>query len=146
MASAFEHPLPYPSEDNIDYIQPLAKILKEWHSRYFSFRRPMLVYTSGPGFVEIFDTRGEEAQEYMLTGIAAAIVLLCSDICLQDTIVDYIRSTWGDKHVPEVEPILEMLVANRLVYREDDQYLTLAISRRMLQEEINLTSQLHPKH
>ncbi|HLP61465.1 MAG TPA: RiPP maturation radical SAM C-methyltransferase [Candidatus Deferrimicrobium sp.] len=146
LASAFEHPLPYPSEDNIDYIQPLAKLLKEWQNRYFSFKRPMLVYTSGPGFVEIFDTRGEEAQEYILTGLAAAIVLLCSDICLRDTIVDRIRSTWGDKHVPEVAPILEMLEANRLVYREDDRYLTLAISRRKLQEEINLTSQLHPKN
>jgi ribosomal peptide maturation radical SAM protein 1 len=146
LASSFEHPLPYPSSNGIDYIQPLARIIKEWNNRYYSLRRPMLVYTSGPGFVEVFDTRGEETQEFVLTGLAAAIIVLCSDICLNDTIVHHIRSTWGDEYLHDIKPILDMLVANRLVYREDERYLTLAIPRRMLQEEINFTVQFQPRH
>jgi ribosomal peptide maturation radical SAM protein 1 len=142
LAYAFEHPHPYPAADGIDYIRPLAIAIKEWRSRYYSLRRPTLLFTHGPGFAEVTDTRGAEAREFVLAGPAAAILVFCADIHSKMAIVGHVREQCGDLYGEEdVDAVLEELTADGLLYGEENRYVTLAIPQRALHREVCFAAQ-----
>ena len=135
MAFLFE----YPGLDqfgNAFYIRPVAGAVRDWRKRYYSANRPILSFSHGLNFVKISDSRLGKADEYVLSGPAASVFLCCQEIRSRRSIGEAIGNSWnGSCEAAEIDDILAELVRGRLLYCENDRYLSLAIPERAIRRE-----------
>jgi hypothetical protein len=92
------------------------------------------VYRRGPGFVNIIDHRFLAAREhrYTLEGPEALIYFACEAGATVRQIAQTLgRNGHGAVPVTTIESVLRELVAARLVYEEEGQYLSLALPERL---------------
>jgi len=133
IAFSFEHPREAQLLD-AGYIVPVAEAVRVWREAYFGPNRPYLTYAVGPGFVDVYDTRTAEAVETRLSGVAASIFTFCDSIRTQKQVREHAQSTSGCEYSDE---IIEDLVQKRLLIREGQRVLGLAVRLRGLASEIN---------
>jgi ribosomal peptide maturation radical SAM protein 1 len=115
--------------DPESYTQGLRKAVERWreaNKRSFGSLR----YRRGPGFLVVHDRRpGLESADYRFDGPEAKIYLACdagatpAELCAQ-------LAADGDDPLDadEIKEFLDELVAARLMYREENRYLALAIA------------------
>jgi ribosomal peptide maturation radical SAM protein 1 len=117
------------------YVEPLRRAIETWQANGAAGYRS-LRYRRGPGFLVIHDRRPNiEAADYTLGEREAQLYLACEDGATPAEASQALRSAGGmDVSPGEVREYLDALVAMRLVYKEDDRYLTLALPA-MLPEE-----------
>lgn len=108
---------------------PVEKALRVWEKSYERLqekdkKRPILSYRDGRDFLIITQRRWqEEPAVHRLTGASRAIYLYCTmHRALQDILTQFPRL-----HEDPVRSFLAMLVGKRLMYRENDRYLSLAV-------------------
>jgi len=113
------------------YVTGLTDAVEQW--RQFSKDGPgYLCYRRGPGFLSVEDRRaGLEAADYRFDGIEGKIYLACD----AGATVDYLSTQFavsGDEELDaqEIEEFLDDLVQARLMYREGNCFLSLAIPVR----------------
>jgi hypothetical protein len=111
------------------YTRELAEAVERWRELK-ECAAGSLFYRRGPGFLLVQDRRpGLEAADYRFDGVEAKIYLACdpgttvAQICRQLVIE-------GDTSVDEVEieNYLQELVEAKLMYREGNSFLSLAIA------------------
>jgi len=110
--------------------KPVRDALKIWEQDWHRLRKgpdsgPVLGYRDGRDFIVIRQRRvASPALTHRLTGVSAAIYRRC----LQPQSFQDIRS--GTSAIPEekIRAFLKMMVAKRLMFEEDDWFLSLAVS------------------
>jgi ribosomal peptide maturation radical SAM protein 1 len=116
-----------------EYIVSLKRAHQQWKELY-RLRRPRLVYRRGPGFVNIIDQRFLAAREhrYTLEGTEALIYFACEAGATVRQIAHVLgRNGHGAVSSSTIESVLRDLVAARLVYEEEGQYLSLGLPERL---------------
>jgi len=109
--------------------RPVETKLRQWHNDYFSMQRrtrgkPALMFRDGERFILISQCfPDQETIRHRLTGISADIYRFCTTPQRLDQITEKFIS-----HRPEqIEPFLKSMVAKRLMFNEQDSYLSLAV-------------------
>jgi ribosomal peptide maturation radical SAM protein 1 len=103
--------------------------------KVFSKDRLTLTLERGEDFIIIRDRRaGLTQQDYTFTGAAAALYLGCDAGATVAQLQPIYRAASGNPGAPasEIETFLERLTAARLLYKEGNTYLSLAVSPRPL--------------
>jgi ribosomal peptide maturation radical SAM protein 1 len=114
------------------YVTELKDAVDEW--RNFSREGPgSLYYRRGPGFLRVEDRRaGLEAADYRFDGIEEKIYLACDSGATADQLsTRFEADDEEDLDAEEIEEFLDDLVQARLMYREGNCFLSLAIPARM---------------
>jgi len=112
--------------------QPVKKKLKDWERSYAEFhRRPssnhILSYRDGRGFLIIRQQRdGAEPLTHRLEGMSRAIYLFCDHRRSIKRIADRFQGVPEDKTLP----FLKMMVKKKLMFEENEKYLSLAVPAR----------------
>jgi len=96
-----------------------------------------LFYRRGPGFILVHDRRpGFEQADYRFEGAEASIYLGCdAGITSTDLSAALGNAGYDSFNAPEIEEYLQELVDARLIYREGNRFLSLAIAARSDVEE-----------
>ncbi len=112
--------------------RPVEDALGAWQKSYEKLHggenpSPILSYRDGGSFLIISHRRidGEPAV-HRLTGSSRAIYLFCS---AQRTLADIVTRFPGIGEA-KIKPFLDMMVAKKLMYREDDRCMSLAVRLR----------------
>jgi ribosomal peptide maturation radical SAM protein 1 len=119
---------------------PVKKKLKAWKKTYATLRQGekhenILSYRDGRNFLIIRQKRIEgEPLTHRLEGTGRAVYLFCQKHRTIKRIVNRFSSTPADR----VEPFLKMMVDKKLMFREDDRYLSLAVPDRPHQKHLAL--------
>ncbi|MBM7865671.1 RiPP maturation radical SAM protein 1 [Heliobacterium gestii] len=144
--------------EDLDYLNRITEAIKEWNIRYGGNHRPVLAYESGAGHVKIYDSRFGRFKSILLRGLAAIIFLHCDDIKTLNSIMETAQSG-GDRHDRDeeapyaasldaargggqaasqeaIQRILEQLQFKKLMIREGDRYLSLAVQLKDIQHRI----------
>jgi hypothetical protein len=110
------------------YSAPLRRAIELWWENYPHALRS-LRYRKGPGFLVIGERRPNlQAVDYTLGEREAAIYLACEDGATPAQAARAVREAGlGDVNAGEVRAYLDELTARRLLYKENDQYLALAL-------------------
>jgi ribosomal peptide maturation radical SAM protein 1 len=111
------------------YSDKLREAVQRWQERSPSDARS-LFYRRGPGFIIVFDRRpGFDSAEYRFDGAAAKIYLGCDSGATANALHSALLADGdGTFSVEEIEEYLNELVKSRLMYREGDLFLSLAIA------------------
>jgi ribosomal peptide maturation radical SAM protein 1 len=124
------------------YVAGLGDAVERW--RKFSEDGPgYLCYRRGPGFLSVQDRRaGLEAADYRFDGIEEKIYLACDAGATADQLSTQLAME-GDEELDaqEIEEYLDDLVQARLMYREGNRFLSLAIPVRMVATTSNASSE-----
>jgi ribosomal peptide maturation radical SAM protein 1 len=117
--------------DPEQYIGPIRRLVDEWNDGYATGFRS-LSYRRGPDFLRISDRRPNlPARDYTLGEREALIYLVCEDGATPAEIGRVLVAEGADDvSEDEIREFLDGLVASRLVYRERDRYLALALPPR----------------
>jgi hypothetical protein len=115
--------------DPSTYTGNLAEAIKQWRDvadsayRSLSFRR-------GPGFLVVNDRRpGFEKADYQFDGIEAEIYLACDAGTTPERIRAQLPADGDDTpDVDEIREFLDELVDSKVMYREGNSYLSLAVA------------------
>jgi len=107
------------------------EVLARWREDH-AINYGRLWYRRGQGFINIFDYRTNlTPQVYTLGDLEGKIYLACdSALSVQQVWKDLDPEEKSQVAPDEVKEFLDQLVENRLAYKEDDLYLSLAISHR----------------
>ena len=130
LAYDFEHRY-LDGRDPETYVTGLRDAVNQW--RQFSKDGPgYLCYRRGPGFLSVEDRRaGLEAADYRFDGIEGKIYLACDAGATVDHLsTQFAVSDDEDLDAQEIEEFLDDLVQARLMYREGNCFLSLAIPVR----------------
>ncbi len=109
--------------------QPVKKKLKEWKKIYADLNRgrfpgPILSYRDGRDFLIIHQKRfRSEPLTHRLEGMSRAIYLFCEHHRSMKRIVNHFPKIPKDK----IAHFLNMMVAQKLMFEENDKYLSLAV-------------------
>src|ERR1700758_5358519 len=131
LAYDFEHRY-LDGRDPQTYVTGLMKAVDRW--RQFSKDGPgYLCSRRGPGFLSVEDRRaGLEAADYRFDGIEGKIYLACDAGATADHLSrQFAVENDEELDAKEIEEFLDDLVEARLMYRERDSFLSLAIPVRM---------------
>jgi ribosomal peptide maturation radical SAM protein 1 len=127
LAYDFEHRY-LDGRDPETYVGGLRDAVDRW--RQFSKDGPgYLYYRRGPGFLSVVDRRaGLEAADYTFDGIEEKIFLACDAGATADQLSAQLVMDGDEKlDAEEIEEFLDDLVRARLMYREGNCFLSLAI-------------------
>jgi ribosomal peptide maturation radical SAM protein 1 len=111
---------------------PVKKAVKAWTKAYASLHssaksKPILSYLDGGDFLMIFERRhGGEDMTHRLKGASREIYLLCERHRSTNEIVGRFAGFGEGK----VLPFLNMMVEKKLMFREGERYLSLAVPMR----------------
>ena len=131
LAYAFQHSY-LDGRDPETYVNSLRDAVGRW--RQFSKDGPgYLRYRRGPGFLSVEDRRaGLEAANYRFDGIEEKIYLACdAGATANDLSTKFALDGEEELDAQEIEEFLDDLVQARLMYREGNSFLALAIPVRM---------------
>ncbi len=115
-----------------EYVQPLAQAVDDWiKNSNLTYRR--LRYKKGPGFLTIVDERlPDSSVKYTFEDREAVIYLACADGAdIHHLLHALSEAGYGSVDRTEVVDFLEMLAHHRLVYRENNTCLSLAIADKV---------------
>jgi len=110
-----------------DYMTKLSEQMDYWKNEFRTDR--VLEWRRGPGFLLIRDRRpGLDKYDYSLADIEARIYLACDEGATASYVWKLLRAE-GHTAVSaeEVEDFLDEMTEARLMYKEDDLYLSLAV-------------------
>ena len=115
---------------NFDTARPRLGSYREAIAKegWYGHPNPQLTYLDGGNFLQIFDDRYADAQEeFRVDGLSREIYLFCDTIKrLED-----IRERFGTEHTEKVlQKELRDLCRATIMFREGDQYLSLALPAR----------------
>lgn len=108
--------------------RPVEKKINQWNRTYTqmhsaAFSRPILNFQDGGTFLIINQRRhAADTATHRLTGLSREIYLFCQTHCSINRILSAFPSLTEDK----LMPFLRMMTAKRLMYTENDRYLSLA--------------------
>ena len=108
--------------------QELVAAIEGWQRMHKSGDTPFLYYSKAPSYVTIYDGRNPKAlsrQRY--DGLAALVIEICNEAAKS---AEQIRTTVAgrvDSNDLNLQPILNELMAKRILYEERGRYFTLAI-------------------
>jgi hypothetical protein len=111
---------------------PVKRKLKAWKKTYAKLRQGerhgnILTFGDGGYFLIIRQKRIEgEPMTHRLEGTSRAVYLFCQKHRTIRHIINRFSSTPADK----IEPFLRMMTDKKLMFREDDRYLSLAVPER----------------
>jgi ribosomal peptide maturation radical SAM protein 1 len=109
--------------------QPVKQKVKTWQKVYNELRkrsphRPILSFRDGRDFLIIHQKQlGAEPMTHRLVGTSREIYLFCQKSRSLKSIIDHFQKLNGDKIVP----FLRMMVDKRLMFEENQKYLSLAV-------------------
>jgi len=112
--------------------QPVKKKLKDWKKAYAKLHQgpkheKILSFRDGRSFLIIRQRRlNGEPLTHRLEGTSRAIYLFCQKHRALKRIIDRFSSVPSDR----IEPFLKMMVDKKLMFRENDRYLSLAVAER----------------
>jgi hypothetical protein len=112
--------------------QPVKKKLKDWKKAYAKLHQGtkhenILSFRDGRSFLIIRQRRLDgEPLTHRLEGTSRAIYLFCQKHRALKRIIDRFSSVPSGR----IEPFLKMMVDKKLMFRENDQYLSLAVPER----------------
>jgi hypothetical protein len=134
LAYAFEH-RHADGRDPQTYVEPLRRAIATWNRHHAAGYRS-LRYRRGPGFLVIRDRRpGLEAADYTFGEREAQVYLACEDGATPSEAAQKARSAEiADISADVAREYLDALVTMRLVYREGDRYLALALPSTLPEE------------
>jgi len=116
--------LPIPEQGHHD----LFAQLEEWKACWTKHPRPTLMYRRGPGWIEVYDRRGDEPISHKLEGIEASIYDFC---CETDHSLEAVHRAMRTEHpfssLAETEETLHKLCGMGLMVGENGHYLSLAL-------------------
>jgi ribosomal peptide maturation radical SAM protein 1 len=102
---------------------PVREACETWRAAH-AHRKPLLLfYQDGGSFLNIIDDREEERREGTFEGLAREIYLYCMEI----RSLAQIRRQFGVAEAELLE-MLEMFVADRIMFAEQGKYLSLAVA------------------
>jgi ribosomal peptide maturation radical SAM protein 1 len=112
--------------------RPVKKKLKAWEKAYAKLHQgpkhgSILSFRDGRSFLIIRQRRLDgEPLTHRLEGTSRAIYLFCQKHRALKRIIDRFSSVPSDR----IEPFLKMMVDKKLMFRENDRYLSLAVPER----------------
>jgi len=112
--------------------QPVKKKLKDWKKAYAKLHQgakheKILSFRDGGSFLIIRQRRlDDEPLTHRLEGTSRAIYLFCQRHRTLKRIIDRFSVVPSDR----IEPFLKMMVDKKLMFRENDRYLSLAVPER----------------
>jgi len=109
------------------YVTGLSERIESWQKQLRA--RPLLEYRRGPGFLVIRDRRpGRTRSDYSLAENETKVYLACDGGATPMAVWKSLQT--GDETaigLEDVEDFLDEMTAARLMYREDNVYLSLAV-------------------
>jgi ribosomal peptide maturation radical SAM protein 1 len=109
-------------------VAPLRKALDEWDRVWTPGRQRSLRYERGPGFLRILDRRGGAHRDIVLGDVEAQLYLACLAGATPDAAVRRLeRENHASLGEDEVRGFFVELTGDRLMYREGDRFLALAL-------------------
>ena len=143
LAYRFEYSVEgYPTD--LSHIHEISKVHKMWYDDYYGLERPLLFYSKGPNYIEIFDTR-ESGGHIILEEAASDIYLLCDKIKSLDMIKKYILEKHENSYTEsDVNDILSSLIKKNLIIKEQNKFLSLALPKKKIESDINAVAGLRP--
>jgi ribosomal peptide maturation radical SAM protein 1 len=115
--------------DAEQYVSPCRRVIDNWH-RAWPASVGTLSYRRGPGFLTISDRRpGFPARDQTLDELESAMYLACDSGGTAARVAAQLQRTPLGRGVgvDRVAAVLDKLTEWRLMYREDDRYLSLAL-------------------
>jgi ribosomal peptide maturation radical SAM protein 1 len=112
--------------------QPVKKKLKAWKRAYAKLHqgpkhKNILSFRDGRNFLIIYQRRlDSETMTHRLEGTSRAIYLFCQKHRALKRIIDRFPSIPSDR----IEPFVKMMVDKKLMFRENNRYLSLAVPER----------------
>lgn len=112
--------------------QPVKAKVRSWEKRYIElhrnpFSQPILSYLDGKDFLIIYQRRLQaETMTHRLVGASREIYLFCQQRRDMKSIMDRFPLFGEDRLVP----FLKMMVGKKLMFEENHEYLSLAVSVR----------------
>jgi ribosomal peptide maturation radical SAM protein 1 len=130
------HSFEYRRTDGCDpetYVGGVRRVIEDWTKSHAAGGYRSLRYGRGPGFLRIIDRRPNvPARDYTLGGPEAAIYMACDDGATPAEVRNALQPATAIAYgVEAIRAFLDELVALRLVYRERDSYLALALSAKL---------------
>lgn len=122
--------------DDLTYIHEITRKLKTWHDRYYSSKPALLFYVKGPGFTEIYDTRFKEMEAIVLENLTSGIYEYCDQIRSLEAIKQFSAENYKENNHEVIGNLLNQLVEMNLMIKEGDRYLSLALPKRSINEEL----------
>ncbi len=124
------------SDDSLDYFRPSREFISQWQESWKQ-RRWFCYYEKGPGFLTIYDNRpltpesNTAARRTTLRGLAAQAYLFCDEHRSFKAIQEMLCKESRNELDPEqIRAMLQQLVSARLMFEEDDRYLSLAVHKK----------------
>lgn len=113
--------------DPVSYTGNLAAAIEKWRSAGAAAYRS-LAYRRGPGFVIVEDRRpGFEKSDYQFDGDEAQIYLACDAGATPEQIHALLKGGEDPPDVDEIREFLDELVEAKIMFREGNSYLALAV-------------------
>jgi hypothetical protein len=118
------------------YIRPAKEACNAW-SKAWNEENVYFCYVKGPGFVKLLDSRPRVAggvislRETVLKGPASSIYLWCDENRSHQSVCEMISREFGSE-VPltKIDALLDQMVTQGFMYREQNRYLSLAVRRK----------------
>jgi ribosomal peptide maturation radical SAM protein 1 len=108
----------------------LASAVDAWRDAWEK-EPPELTHQRGPGYLRIYDTRGERPRQATLTGWRADALLRCGDTARSPArVADDLVAGGHRVGADRVARFLDECVAGRIAVNDDDQYLSVVLPRR----------------
>ena len=127
LAYFFEHDYD-DGRDPEDYVKPVREVTESWNQdAEENFRK--LTVKRGPGFVQVVDRRTNgKGGTYTLDGVAGEAYLACERGATPGKVWNGLsREFRSEVTQGDVRDFLQQMVKQRLVFEENDHYLSLAI-------------------
>jgi ribosomal peptide maturation radical SAM protein 1 len=109
--------------------KPVIQEVKAWQKRYNAahanpFEGPILTYRDGGSFMIIRDrSSGAEALTHRLISVSRALYLFCE----RRRSLNQIKEAFPQIPLERITEFLDLMVKKRLMFMENDQYLSLAV-------------------
>jgi ribosomal peptide maturation radical SAM protein 1 len=115
--------------DPSTYTDKLGEAIKQWRAVAEKAYRS-LSYRRGPGFLIVNDQRpGFEKADYQFDGIEAKIYLACDAGATAERVHAQLSADGDDPpDLDDIREFLDELVDNKVMYREGNAYLSLAVA------------------
>ncbi|QPJ61420.1 MAG: RiPP maturation radical SAM protein 1 [Candidatus Nitronauta litoralis] len=107
-------------------VEELQQTVDYWKARHQSENMPFLFYSKSLDFVTVYDNRTEEGIKQRFEGAAARVIDFCNE---GSRTLEQIRSNVQEsgESAADLEAVVEDLIAKRLIYREGNRHITLAL-------------------
>lgn len=120
---------------DLDYPAHITDAIKEWNINFGGQNRPVLLYEVGVDYVKIYDSRFGQFKSFILKDLAALIYLHCEEVKSLQNIIERVKlkSDIADERIMD---ILDELLSRKLMMREEDRFLSLAVNIRDVMDRV----------